>query len=157
VRHIDTKFNNFHFLIHEDLGYLAPMLKNHLAKAEDKVETFANLEHMFESIRPEKTEGLFDAGFLITLKSHLNLINPKSLPQDYFLLVIDRSKGAIIEVNEDTRKVRVDNLSQLPLVQKLIIESKIYQYVAYRSQRKEVVLLADKFIESEFVLEKIEA
>ena len=121
MHHIDTKFNNFHFLIHEDLGYLAPMLQKNLAKSEDKVETFPNLDHMFESIRPEKTEDLFDAGFIITLKSHLSLINPKVLPQDYFLLVIDRSKGPIIEINEESKKIKVDNLSQLPLIQKLIV------------------------------------
>ena len=48
--------------------------------------------------------------------------------------------------------MKIDNLSQLPLIQKMIIESKLYQYVAYRSQKKEIVELADKFMDSEFVL-----
>ena len=52
LHHVNTQFNNFHFLIHEDLAYLNVMLKNHLKGPTDKLETFVSLEHMFECIRP---------------------------------------------------------------------------------------------------------
>ena len=70
------------------------MLSNHLKGPTDKFETFVSLEHMFECIRPEKTSDLFDGGFIFTLKHHLPHINPKILPEDYYLVVVDRYKGA---------------------------------------------------------------
>lgn len=76
---------------------------------------------MFECIRPEKTNDLFDAGFIVTLRQHLPLINPKILPEDYYLLVIDRSRTPFLEINEENRKVRIDQLGQLSLVQKMLI------------------------------------
>jgi len=55
-----------------------------------------SLEHMFECIRPEKTGDLFDGGFIFTLKHHIPLINPKILPEDYYLVVVDRFKGSLL-------------------------------------------------------------
>lgn len=52
--------------------------------------------------------------------------------------------------------MRVNQLRHFPLVQRIILDSQLYQYVAYRNSRSEVELLADKFINSEFILEKIE-
>jgi hypothetical protein len=78
----------------------------------------------------------------------LPLINPKILPEDYYLVVIDRSKGPLLEVSEEGRRVRLDQLAQLALAQKVVIDAKLYQYVAYRSHRKEIGLLADRFLGS---------
>jgi hypothetical protein len=147
LHHVNTRFNNFHFLIHEEMGYLAPLLQAHLASFRDRTELFAGLENMFECIRPEKTRDI-DAGFIFTLKQHLPLINPKILPEDYYLVVIDRSKGPLLEVSEEGRRVRLDQLAQLALAQKVVIDAKLYQYVAYRSHRKEIGLLADRFLGS---------
>ena len=94
----------------------------------------------------------FDAGFIFTLQNHLNVINPKILPQDYYIIVFDQSRQHFIEISEENRKITIDNLNHLPLVQKIIIDAKIYQYVAYRSHKSDVVLLADKFLNTEFIL-----
>lgn len=58
------------------------------------------------------------------------------MPEDYYLVVIDRNKGAMLEINEDTRRIKIDHLRLLPLVQKIILDAKLYQYVAYRSESK---------------------
>ena len=129
------------------MNYMVPILSDNLVKSNDKIESFNNLELMFQLIKPQKTE-LFDVGLIITLESHLQLINPRILPEDYYLIVIDRSKGPLLEIKEDSRRIRVDHLGQLPLATKIIVEAKLYQYVAYRSQRREIVLLADKFMHS---------
>lgn len=47
-------------------------------------------------------------------------------------------------------------MKHFPLVQKIVLDSKLYQYVAYRNNKQEIELLADKFMNSEFILEKIE-
>ena len=96
LHHVNTQFNNFHFLVHEDLAYLNVMLGNNLKSPTDKFETFGSLEHMFECIRPEKTRDLFDGGFIFTLRHHIPLINPKILPEDYYLVIVDRYKGALL-------------------------------------------------------------
>jgi len=41
-----------------------------------------------------------------------------------------------LEVDEGSRKVRIGQLKHLQVAQKLIIDSKLYQYVAYRNNRK---------------------
>lgn len=107
---------------------------------------------MYECLRPEKVREFYDAGFIFTLSTHTSMINPKILPEDYYMVVIDRNKGAVLEISEDSRRIRIDHLRLLPLVQKIILDTKLYQYVAYRSERKEIAVLADKFLNSEFIL-----
>ena len=40
----------------------------------------------------------------------------------------------------------MDQLQRIFLAQKMIIDSKLYQYVAYRNNKREIELLADKFM-----------
>lgn len=61
-----------------------------------------------------------------------------------------------MEISEAHKKIKVDQLKHFPLVQKIMLDSKLYQYVAYRNNKPEIELLADKFMNSEFILEKIE-
>lgn len=100
--HINTKLNNFHYILHEEFSYLQPIIKKYLASPQDKIDSFSNLESMFECLRPEKTQELFDAGFIFTIKSHLPLINPKILPDDYFIVVIEKSKNglSVLEISD---------------------------------------------------------
>ena len=51
---------------------------------------------MFECIRPDKVQDFYDAGFIITIKNHIGLINPKILPDDYFIVVIEKSKETLL-------------------------------------------------------------
>jgi hypothetical protein len=50
----------------------------------------------------------------------------------------------------------MDQLGRLLLAQRMVIDSKLYQYVAYRSHRKEIEMLADRFLHTEFILEQVE-
>lgn len=50
----------------------------------------------------------------------------------------------------------MDQLGRLLLAQRLVIDSKLYQYVAYRSHLREIGLLADRFLHTEFILEQVE-
>ena len=43
LQYVNTKFNNFHFLIHEELAYLHPMFQVHLARPQDRLQTFSSL------------------------------------------------------------------------------------------------------------------
>lgn len=52
--------------------------------------------------------------------------------------------------------MRIDQLGRLLLVQRIIVDSKLYQYVAYRSHNQDIALLADRFLNTEFILEQIE-
>lgn len=150
--HINPRLNNFHFIIHEELSYLNVIIKEQLATPHDKIETFTSIENMYECLRPEKIQDFYEGGFIFTLSSNLSLVNAKILPEDYYLVIIDRNKGAMLEINEDTRRIKIDHLRLFPLVQRIILDAKLYQYVAYRSESKEIAVLADKFLNSEFIL-----
>lgn len=52
--------------------------------------------------------------------------------------------------------MRLSQLKHLSLAQRMLVDSKLYQYVAYQTNRPEVETLADKFMKSEFILEKVE-
>lgn len=132
------------------------MLQAHLTTPQDQLDSFASLERMFECIRPEKTSGLFEAGFIFTLPHHMSLINPKILPEDYYLVVIDNGRGPWLEIDEATRQVRINEMGQLPLAQQLLLSNKLQQYVVYSSHRPDLALLADKFKGTEFILDKAE-
>jgi hypothetical protein len=46
VNHIVTSISNFHFLVHEELNYLVPLLSQ-LASPNDLLQVFSSLEEMF--------------------------------------------------------------------------------------------------------------
>ncbi len=86
-------------------------------------------------MRPEKVRDKFDGGFIFSLPSHVPLLNPKILPEDYLLAMMDPSQGPILEFSPGARRLRLDHLKRLPLAQKLLLERKLYQCVAYKSLR----------------------
>ena len=43
------------------------------------------------------------------------------------------------------------------MAQKIIIGEKLFQYVVFRSPKKEIGLLTDKFKNSEFIVERVES
>ena len=95
------------------------------------------MEQLYERIRSDRVEGRFDAGFIFARKQEAQLVNPTLLPEDYYMVTIERGEGeAFLEVEESGRRVRMDQLGRLLLAQRLVIDSKLYQYVAYRSHLK---------------------
>lgn len=54
----------------------------------------------------------------------------------------------MLEIDEGARRIQMDQLRGIFLAQKLIVDSKLYQYVAYRNNKLEIELLADKFMNS---------
>lgn len=50
----------------------------------------------------------------------------------------------------------MDNLSRLPLASKIVLDKKLFQYVVYQEGDKEVQSLAEKFNNSEFIVDKWE-
>ena len=70
----------------------------------------------------------------------------------YVLTEWGKPPEGILEINDTLKRVRVDKIKYLPTVQKIIIDRKLYQYVAYRNNKPEIELLADKFLQSEFIL-----
>lgn len=43
LAHVVTRFNCFHFVVQEELGYLADTLRAHVATPNDKIDTFTGL------------------------------------------------------------------------------------------------------------------
>ncbi len=59
------------------------------------------------------------------------------MPENYFLVSIEGEEG-LVDISEGQKRVRVDQLKHFPLVQRIILDSQLYQYVAYRNSRPEV-------------------
>lgn len=84
------------------------------------------------------------------LKLNLNL-----LPEDYYLVkIVERSP--FLELNETQKVIQMDSLSRLPLGQKIVLDKKLFQYVAYRPGNNEMEAIAVKFRNTKFVVEKCE-
>lgn len=155
--HVILRFNNFHFIVHEDLTYLTTIITTHLATSNDKVESFAGVEQLFECIRPEKVEDRFDAGFIFVRREEIKLINVNLFPEDYYIVTVQRAEAAFLSLNEAARSISMDKLAYIQLAQKIVMEGKLFQYVVYHSRSKsEVEELAERFLETEFILEKVE-
>lgn len=148
-----TSVNNFHFLVHDELSYLVPLIKQ-LLSPNDVLEVFTSFDDLFEFLG-EKVEGRFDGGFIFTLPSHIPLVNPKMLPEDYLVSVIDPSQGPILELSPGARRLRIDHLKRLLLAESLLLENKLYQYVLYRSAKPEIKKLAE-MLGTELIAEKVE-
>lgn len=154
--HINTKFNSFHFIVQEEMDYLNQLIANYIATPNDRIDNFGGTEQLFECLRPDKLEDRFDVGFILARRHELNIININLFPEDYYVVVIEQEDDGLLEINETLKRVRIDHLRQITLAQKIIVDSKLYQYVAYRNHKREIELLADKFMNTEFILEKIE-
>lgn len=154
--HVITKFNSFHFIIQEDLAYLKGIIQGHVATKKDRVELYSGIEQLFECIRPDKVEDKYDVGFIFASRQEVRLINTNIFPDDYYVVMIEAAEEQMLEIDEAARRVRLDQLQRIFLAQKIIVDSKLYQYVAYRNNKREIELLADKFMSTEFILEKIE-
>lgn len=81
-------------------------------------------------------------------------VNFSLLPENYYFVQLIEEDEPTLEISEQNHKIRLDSLNQLPLAQKIILDSKLDQYVIYRGSG-EVEKLAEKFLNSEFILDKI--
>ena len=67
----------------------------------------------------------------------MRLVNVRLFPEDYYVVWVEREDVAeMLEIDEAARRVRVSQLKYLSLAQKLIIDSKLYQYVGYQTDRR---------------------
>ncbi len=51
--HISSKSNRFHFMIQEEMEYLVQIIADHIANIQDKVDRFAGISSLFNSIKAE--------------------------------------------------------------------------------------------------------
>lgn len=154
--HVITKFNSFHFIIQEDLAYLKDIIGGYVAGKNDRIEVYSGVEQLCECIRTEKVEDRYDVGFIFASRQEIRLINTNIFPDDYYVVLIEAAEEQMLEIDEAARRIRMNQLRCIFLAQKIIIDSKLYQYVAYRNNKREIELLADKFMNTEFILEKVE-
>lgn len=96
-----------------------------------------------------------DIGLILITEQQAVKINPSLLPEDYYLIRLQR-KQPCLELNENQKTIVMDSLERLTLAQKIILDKKLYQYVVYRPGKAEIEALAEKFSNTQYIVEKIE-
>ena len=82
-------------------------------------------------------------------------LNSGLLPEDYYLIRIKES-GPLLEINEYTKTIWMDKLERLTLARKIVLDPKLYQFVLFSGDDENIEGIANKFDNSEFVVEKVE-
>lgn len=92
MAYVVTRFNCFHFLVQEDLGYLVESIRAHVATPNDSLDSFTGLQELIGCLRTAK-DRQFDAGFIFLQQEELKLVNPALLPEDYYTVIIEPGEG----------------------------------------------------------------
>lgn len=148
--HINTHLSATHYLFQEELRYIEKKI-NPLFGPLDKLDYFACLEEL-----SQKAFSLMDCGFVLAVGDEGQKVNPTMLPENYYVVSIEKTEGHMLEIDEDSKRVRMDSLERLALAQKIILDSKLNKCVLYKVGDALVEGVGDKFASTEFQTEKLE-
>ncbi len=106
----------------------------------DKVDFFACLEEL-----SQKAFSLMDCGFVVMVHQEALKVNPSMLPENYYVILIEKGEDPLLEIDEDAKRIRMDSLERLTLAAKIILDSKLNKCVLYKVGDALVEGLGDKF------------